>query len=252
MTPASLDAGSCQVWWAPVDVAHPGLIAWLDAGERARLERIRGPADRRRFLVGHALARAVLGAVTGRSPAAVRLAVRCPRCGGPHGKPQADGARFSLSHSGARAAVAVTRDVEVGVDVEHLHAPRDDDLLAATVLSPGERAAVAALPAARRRSGLLRCWTRKEAALKATGDGLAAGAARVEVTAPDQPAAVVAWHGRPRLFQPEGLSPPDPPVHLQDLAADDDHLACVATLGSRLAVSEHDGAALLAAAGGGG
>lgn len=248
MAPA-LGPGACQVWWAPVDAAHPGLVAWLDAGERERLARIRTPADRRRFLVGHALLRAVVGAVTDQPPAGVRLLrERCRRCGAAHGRPRVDGARVSLSHSGALAAVAVTRDVDVGVDVEHVHAPRDHDLLAAAVLAPGERAALARLRSRERRVGLLRCWTRKEAVLKATGDGTGAGAARVEVSAPDEPAAVVAWDRRPRLVLPGGLSPPDPPdLHLQDLAGDPDHVACVAMLGARLAVSEHDGRGVLAA-----
>lgn len=235
---AGIRPGECRVWWASVVPHDDRLLGWLDDTERERHRRYVRAADRDRYLTAHALVRAVVGAEANIEPPDVPIVSRCRRCGGDHGKPVAEGTglAYSLSHSGGRVAVAVTRGVEVGVDVEHVAGFRDHERLARAVLTATERAALAALPADRRAWGLLRYWTRKEAAVKATGDGIAAGVTRVEVTPPDDPAAVVRW-GDPTAIGPT--------IHLADLRGDHDHVACVATVEREVTVTEHDGDGLL-------
>ena len=81
-------------------------------------------------------------------------------------------------------------------------------------------------------------WTRKEALLKATGDGLRVAPAALTVTPPDAPPALVAW---------EATAPLAAAAHLFDLSPGSGHVASLAVLGPRLGVVERDGDALLAA-----
>ena len=94
------------------------------------------------------------------------------------------------------------------------------------------------LPEAASALTLLRYWTRKEALLKATGDGLAVDPATITVTPPEAPPALVAWSATPPL---------EADVHLFDLNPGPGHVASLAVLGPRLAVVERGADGLLAA-----
>ncbi|MFF4169612.1 4'-phosphopantetheinyl transferase family protein [Streptomyces sp. NPDC001744] len=188
------------------------LASVLDDDERDRTARFRSPVDADRHRVAHVLLRLALGRHVGEPPERlVFLRRACAGCGGPHGKPYLRGhdVHFSLSHSGDRALVAVA-PVPVGVDVEAVPADaavRD----VASVLHPRERAELDALPAAARPAALARCWSRKEAALKATGTGLALGAAEPYVGTAARPA-------------------PVPGIRLVDLPPFEGHAAALALL----------------------
>jgi 4'-phosphopantetheinyl transferase len=116
----------------------------------------------------------VLALYTETEPARLRFAY------GPQGKPslQSDEAgdtslRFNLAHSHDLALLAVARGREVGVDVEHVRADFASDEVAGHFFSPRETAALRAVPdEAERARAFFRCWTRKEAYVKARGEGL--------------------------------------------------------------------------------
>lgn len=231
-----LGDGECQVWASGLLTRSPPWVTLLDRHERERWERFRRDEARDRYLTAHALARVVLGAHAGLPAAGLRFDRRCARCGRPHGKPGLIDAdlEFSLSHAGGLVLVAVTRGVPVGVDVERSERgnPPLDRALTAT-----ERAVLERLPAGARGPAFIRYWTRKEALLKATGDGLSVAPGRLAVSAPDEPPRLLAWDAdRP----PEG-------AFLADLRPDDGYVATVAFIGSALRVSELDAGALLAA-----
>lgn len=102
------------------------------------------------------------------------------------GKPRlshAGAPSFNLSHARGLALVAVGAGIALGIDVEPLRPLADVDALAQRFLSPAEAAAVAATEAEARTAAFLRTWTRKEAALKASGHGLALDTRQVEVGA---------------------------------------------------------------------
>lgn len=80
--------------------------------------------------------------------------------------------RFNMSHSGERALVAVTSGREVGVDIEEEKPISDLIDLARRFFAPGEVAELISLPDAARSAAFFRCWTRKEAVVKAVGEGL--------------------------------------------------------------------------------
>ncbi|MQA12980.1 MAG: 4'-phosphopantetheinyl transferase superfamily protein [Pseudonocardiaceae bacterium] len=227
-------AEGCLVLWARPD-GDPKLLRVLDAPERARHAALRLPADRARFAAAHALARAALGCLLDAPPTALRLTRRCAHCGGPHGPPRLEppaGVELSLAHSGDQVAVALAPR-RVGVDVEQVTDLPDGDGVARQALTPAERAAVHGGP------GLLTVWTRKEAAVKATGHGLAAPLHDLVVTGPDEAAGVVSW---------TGAAAPTQAVHLADLSPAAGHVGCVALIGGPApVVEERAGDDLLAA-----
>jgi 4'-phosphopantetheinyl transferase len=222
----------CTVWWAAplAPDSAPALVGLLDGHERDRLARLRRPADRARYLAAHALARLVLAPLVGRDPAELAFDRTC-RCGEPHGKPAVPGGPgFSLSHAGDLVGVAVRPDGPVGLDVEQARAVADLAALADHVGSPTERARGAADPAA-----FFRMWTRKEALLKATGDGLATPMTAITLAA-DRPA-VERW---------TGPGAPSGPMWLHDLAPAPGHPAAVAGPGEHAPrIVERDGDAVL-------
>jgi len=82
--------------------------------------------------------------------------------------------RFNSSHSGALALVAVTLDCELGVDIEQFRPMPDLQEIAARFFCAGEEAELMSVAPALREPAFFRCWTRKEAYIKAIGDGLSA------------------------------------------------------------------------------
>lgn len=160
--------GTVHVWHARPGQLD-GAVAALD-GEMAHAQRFLRDDDRRRFLTGRALTRSVLSGYLGCPPTEISLAVTALgkpylcRGGGPD-------LRFNLSHSGSLVALAVGIRDEVGIDVE-ADTPGNADELVSIVLSGPERLAYEELPPALRPAAFLRCWTRKESLLKASGAGL--------------------------------------------------------------------------------
>ncbi|MEU4080020.1 4-phosphopantetheinyl transferase [Streptomyces venezuelae] len=185
--------GSVALWLVPV-TADPGAYELLDAGERQRSAALLREADRTRYLAAHGGLRRLLGHYLGTPPDEV-VFVRedCPLCGGPHGRPAVrdGGIHFSLSHSEDLVLVGVAGR-PVGVDVEAFPAAGVSDLVADT-LHPREREEFARLAPEVRTAAFTRCWVRKEAYLKGTGEGLAGGLERTYVGTGPWPAAVPGW-----------------------------------------------------------
>jgi 4'-phosphopantetheinyl transferase len=217
-----LEDGACHVWWATVDgPPDPELGSLLDEVERARLAAYVRAEDRARFLLGCVIVRRVVGAHLGMDPAAVPLDRTCPDCGRPHGKVRVvnDEAQVSVSHSGTKVVVAIHKDAPVGIDVERVDPGIDVDQLASVVLAPDERRVLGGMPETVRSLGFTTYWTRKEAAVKATGAGLRTELTDVVVSGPDQPARLLRWSG--------------PELQLHDLDAGNGYAAALAIVGTR-------------------
>jgi 4'-phosphopantetheinyl transferase len=159
------------------------LSRWLCEAERSRVQRLRFERDRRRFIVARARLRGLLAARLGAAPESIEFVY------GAQGKPAlakrfaASGWRFNLSHREDLAVYAFSRAGEVGIDVEAVHAVREADDIAARVFSTRENQAYRALAPRDRALGFFRCWTRKEAFVKALGEGLSMPLAEVDVSA---------------------------------------------------------------------
>jgi 4'-phosphopantetheinyl transferase len=160
-----------QVWRVGLDrtaAELDRLYALLSPDERHRAWRFAFAQHRNRYVAARGALRLILSQHTGEAPERLRFEYEA------NGKPFLAGhsVRFNLSHSGRIAIVAVTCGREIGVDVEQIR--RDGDLLdvAELYFAPEERAALRSLAERDRCYGFFRCWTRKEAYLKARGDGL--------------------------------------------------------------------------------
>lgn len=170
--------------------------ALLSGAERQRASRFAFDRDRRRFIVARAQLRCLLAARLGVRPECVELVH------GPRGKPAlsrrfADsGLRFNVSHSEEVAVYAFALGREVGIDVEAIRLPRDADDVAARFFSRSEYEAYRALDRRDRPQGFFNCWTRKEAFIKARGDGLHYPLDRFDVSlTPGEPANILRVEG---------------------------------------------------------
>lgn len=196
----ALPRAEVHVWWLSLDATRPDidrLAGLLSKDERARAAQYCFERDRHRFVVGRGLLRTILGRYLGTDPA--RLAFDY----GPHGKPalagQAhdDGLRFNLAHSQGVGVLAVARR-EVGIDVECRRPVPDAEQIAKTNFSALEHATFCALPPRLRTRAFFDCWTRKEAFVKAIGDGLTHPLDTFEVSfAPGAPAQLASVLGEP-------------------------------------------------------
>jgi 4'-phosphopantetheinyl transferase len=165
----------------------------LPVDELERAQHFRRPVDRERYLAAHVGLRLMLADVLGIPSADLTVSRSpCTRCGGPHGRPElapSTGLFFSLSRSQQFAAFVVA-DEPVGIDIESLDSISGDAEMRSS-LHPAEWSAVNRLPIHRRPPAIIRCWVRKEAALKATGIGLNLDPASILVGASGDPTAGV-------------------------------------------------------------
>jgi len=180
-----------DVWCALVDLHAEQLAALaltLSADERSRAERFLLPRDRDRFIATRGLLRAILAAYLGAAPE--RLRFRYSSKGKPALEAPEAGLEFNLAHSHGLALYAVAWGRPVGVDVERIRTDIGVEEIAARFFSPREAAELRGLPPSERPEAFFRCWTRKEALLKAWGEGLPFGLDRFSVSLAPQEAAI--------------------------------------------------------------
>jgi len=181
-----------HVWCAGLDELVPDLPAFarlLSESERKRAGRFQLDRDRDRFIVRHGVLRLILGRYLKIDPARLVFAYES------RGKPMVclpDGKlpiQFNLSHSDGLALIAGTRQAALGIDVERVRFVPEADQIAAKFFSPQESAVLNAIPEEQKMEAFFHCWTRKEAYLKATGEGIADALPLIEVSlTPGQPA----------------------------------------------------------------
>jgi len=148
------------------------LIRLLSKDELDRMARFHFEQDRQDFAFARGMLRTLLGRYLAIAPEALRFSYA------EHGKPSLAMPRlepdlqFNLSHTSGFVLVAICRGRQIGVDIEKLRSDIDVDDVAARFFSASERQALMSFPEAIRREAFFHCWTRKEALLKARGDGL--------------------------------------------------------------------------------
>ena len=198
----ALSPGEIHVWSIRLDPPADRvdrLWTLLAEDEQARANRFRFDRHRRQYAVGRGALRTLLAFYTSISPELIRFAY------GPRGKPflaEADGApaagglQFNLSNSDEMALVGFVQGVEIGVDIEFQKPMPDCEQIAERFFSLSEREVLRALPAEVKEEAFFNCWTRKEAYLKAVGEGLAAPLDSFDVTlAPGDPPRMLTLKG---------------------------------------------------------
>lgn len=199
--------GDVHVWKTSLETAPmraQELAALLSEDERTRASGFFFERDRSRFIVCRGTLRTILGRYLGVPPGSLTFRY------GPHGKPAvatgfgAEALRFNVAHSHGMALYGITVGREIGIDLERVRSDFETDQIAEQCFSRSERAALRALSPERRVEGFFRCWTRKEAYVKARGEGLAlpltrfdvslaAGEPTVQLSTPDAPLEAARW-----------------------------------------------------------
>jgi len=201
-TPPTLGVHEAHLWCLDLDAPGGAETApdILNGEERARAARFHFERDRHRFIAGRTALRRILATYLNRTPADLVFTV------GPHGKPALENLwlEFNLSHSGGCGLLAVTRGRRVGVDVERVRADFACEDIARRFFAPAEVEALSSFAPDQYATGFFRCWTRKEAYVKARGDGLSlslqhfevplsTGTTRALVSSVEDPAEVERW-----------------------------------------------------------
>ena len=180
----TLAAGQVHVWLVRADDAALCMACCenlLATAERERAARFKFEKDRRLYTVAHAALRSILADYLKLIPEDLQFET------GPRGKPRLaptfrkDSLEFNLSHSFEVALIAVTRERDIGVDVEHIKEQFAFAEVAERYFTTREVSALRALPEALQRRAFYQCWTSKEAFLKANGVGLSGELDEVEI-----------------------------------------------------------------------
>jgi 4'-phosphopantetheinyl transferase len=185
-----------HVWRAVLPESVEQILALarsLDAKEQARANRFARPRDRDRYLAWHGVLRGVMARYLQVDPAMVRYEL------GRNGKPRLAAESepsdicFNLTHSGSLALIAVAQGREVGIDVEILRPMPDAVQIARRYFSADELVALSSLPPEEQVATFFNIWTRKEAFVKATGQGLAYPLSQLNVGLTSDPPARATW-----------------------------------------------------------
>lgn len=189
--------GQIHLWSLGLNVSDGearALHALLGADEHARAGRLADPLLRRRFVAGRGQLRSLLAGYVGQPAHSLVFTYNA------HGRPSLDDGRirFNLTHAAGRAVCAVACDIDVGVDLERVRVLPELDALVRQVMSPLERMLFDELPVSERMVAFHRCWTRKEACLKAQGVGIVRDLRQLSVSLVAEQA--------PRLLQLDGAT----------------------------------------------
>ena len=170
--PIDLSVGAVHLWQRDLRVSANEVARCYDVlatDERERAQRFRVERPREEFVLTRGTLRSLLGQYMGIPPQSIRFRYSS------YGKPVLDGDDslcFNVSHTEGRALLGFSRDRAVGVDVEKFRPMTDLRKLAERYFSATERGELRHLTGDELEAAFFRCWTRKEAYIKARGEGL--------------------------------------------------------------------------------
>jgi 4'-phosphopantetheinyl transferase len=201
-----LDAQDVHLWAASLQVAVntlEKLRATLSADELERANRFKFDLHRNRYIAGRGILRSILAGYLETVANALEFSYSA------HQKPELtpathpNGLHFNLAHTGDLALIAVTNTGPLGVDVEEVRVVRDVGDLVARFFSQRENELFQQLAPEKKSAAFFNLWTRKEALLKATGEGITGGLNRVEVSfLEDEPTRLLAINGDSEQARP--------------------------------------------------
>ena len=164
-----------HLWRVDLEAVGADEFRWqqlLSSEELTRAGRFHFSRDRQSFVASRAWLRTILASYLRTAPNSLSFSYskkEKPSLGSAFANSDVT---FNVSHSGGIALLAFTRGREIGVDVEQLRRDSDLESISRRFFSMYEQNQLAALPTEERAAAFFRCWTRKEAYIKATGDGL--------------------------------------------------------------------------------
>ena len=170
-----INSDEVHVWRVFLDVTtveFESLLGFLSVDELARAERFHFEKDRKRFIAARGILRKILGSYLNKRPGTICFEY------GPHGKPMLahdagdDDICFNLSHSGSLALYAVTLRKKIGIDIENIRDYLSVGQVAGQFFSQNEISSLEKIDIEKRSELFFQYWTRKEAFLKSTGEGI--------------------------------------------------------------------------------
>ena len=198
--PLSLPQNTVDVWRGIVDCPKGSLRDFWDIlskDEQERALRYKFPIHRDRYIAARGILRRILGRYITQGPQTFLFSL------GPHGKPflnknNSASCKFNVAHSGDLALYAISYDLEVGIDVETHRDTIDYQSMISRILTEQEASQLWALSQEDRQAAFFSCWTKKEAYLKARGNGLIFPMKQIAVgVATKQPSSLLEVHGDP-------------------------------------------------------
>lgn len=171
----TLDSSEVHIWRTGLVLPNPTLnllASTLSPDERQRASSFRFDRHRDRYVAGRGAIRSLLGRYLACAPHEIQFVY------GAHGKPEVfhpkrgSRLRFNLAHSADLALFALCHDRRIGIDLERKRALADMTQLVSRNFSARESATWRSLPQRERTSAFFNCWVRKEAFVKAVGEGL--------------------------------------------------------------------------------
>jgi len=197
----------------------------LSTDEQLRAGRFHFSRDRQRFTATRALLRTILASYVAADPKELVFLYSDrgkPSLGSCHSGNQLE---FNVSHSGEIALLAITRGQALGVDVEQVRNNFDCEAIAQRFFSEHEQRQLAALTPSHRYQGFFRCWTRKEAYIKAQGAGLSLPLDQFDVS--------LKFEDRSALLSTRPNGDEAAKWNLQEVPAGDGYIAALCVRGHR-------------------
>jgi 4'-phosphopantetheinyl transferase len=215
-----LSNNEVHIWTMPTEASDAVVVQFervLSEDEAKRAARFRFSHLRDSFVITRGVLRHLLGRYLSLEPARLCFSY------GDKGKPAVaseGNLQFNLTHSVGIAAVAFTTGCQLGIDAEHIRPVKEMQQIADRNFSAEEATELMRLPESEREPAFFRCWTRKEAYIKAIGDGLSCALDSFQVTLlPNMP---------PRLIHIGGDSVAAEMWSLHDLCVAPDYASALA------------------------
>jgi len=230
-----LKSGMIDIWAAEVDGSDAEIVNYeglLSASEVARSNRFHFARDRNRYVTRHGILRILLADYMLCRPQDIEF--YSDSKGKPHVVKQAPESdlQFSMSHSAGLAVFAFGQSISIGVDIEKILDFPELSGVVSHNFAPAEIKEIDKYPESARLEVFFQIWARKEAVLKASGDGLSLDLRCVDVSAAE--AGVGAWSNR--KMEGNGLNCE---FQLMDLMIAPGFAAAIATAGNDEMVLEY-------------
>jgi len=197
-----LSENEIHIWRADLELDEyfqSSFLKLLSPDEKNRAEKFRFAKDSRNFIAARGMLRSFIGKYLEINPA--EISFQYSNFGKP-GIANNNSLQFNISHSQNIALFAFARTFNIGIDVEFVNPNIEAKDIATNFFSTNEIRNLLALPAEQQTLGFFNCWTRKEAFIKAVGEGLSFPLDKFEVSLePDKPAKLLATH-----WEPEAVS----------------------------------------------
>lgn len=193
-----LESGVIDIWLCQTESVQ-GRVSYfsllLSAEEQTRAQRFKFDIHRERFIISHGFQRSVLAKYLNIAPICIQYQL------GDKGKPSlleascdSQALTFNLSHTEDLTLLAITRNREVGIDVEHMHRKTDWQSISQRFFTKPEQQALFVLEKEHQKDAFFQLWTRKEAYMKVLGSGLSLPPTAFTLTVPPQPPELIQHH----------------------------------------------------------